>query len=69
MSACAIGGEAAKLLASTPLDHGSGVYCMEMTPTAAFTHVLIIYRKLLPDADGFVRAGEGYCPGGTCPAK
>lgn len=69
MSQCALDGESAVLLATTPLDRGKAVYCVEMTPTHNFTHVLFVYRQLVDGfTDGYARHGESYCLAGSCPA-
>lgn len=68
MSPCATGGETSDRLGVAALDHGSGVYCIDMQPSKAYSHVLMAYRKI-GAGNGSGSHGQTYCSSGMCPAR
>jgi hypothetical protein len=67
-SACVTSGEQADRLAMVPLDRGTGVYCLGMQPTKAYSHVMMVYRKT-SEGNGSAHDGQTYCAAGVCPAR
>jgi hypothetical protein len=67
MSRCGEGGEAPELLSEKLLDRGPFTYCSTITPTKAYTHVVIIANQLT-SMTVLGLGGFGLCPNVTCPS-
>lgn len=70
MSPCATGGEQADRLGMLTAEIGNNVYCLDLHPTKAYSHVMFVYRiNSRGPGTSSASYGQTYCPMGSCPAR